>query len=159
LDQAQWTHRKLTELRLGVYGEMARPLNDLLCFFLCVGDFQEITPPEALKRKRVLDKAFYVNEYLMDEEFGRRYHAFINACFLTYTAAAKPAQLRAAPKRQRAERPSWDAAWDELLIPETATPTGLAELSSLYTALMAELGEEIGARAAPSRDAAATLGK
>ncbi len=63
IDQEQWTNRKLIELRLELYAAMAPALNDLLCFFRLVGDFQVITPPEALKRKRMLDKAFYVNQY------------------------------------------------------------------------------------------------
>jgi hypothetical protein len=150
LDQAQWAGRKLIELRLELYAEMAPALNDLLCFFRCVGDFQDITPPEALKRKRRLDRAFFVNEYLMGEEFGRRYRAFIDACFLTYTGAAQPAQLRGSRKRQRAERSDWDDAWDELLIPETVTPTGLAELGRQYDALMARFGEELGLRGGES---------
>jgi len=154
LDQAQWAGRKLIELRLELYAEMARPINDLLCFFRAVGNFQDITPPEALNRKRMLDKAFFVNEYLMSEEFSRRYHAFIDACFLMYTGPARPAQLRASLTRQRAERPNWEDAWDDLLIPETVTPTGLTELKDQYDALMAAFGEDLGVRdvkASPGR--------
>lgn len=144
IDQAQWTHRRLVELRLDLYAQMALPLNDLLCFFRRVGNFQDITPPEALKRKRALDKAFYVNERLMSTEFRERYHDFIEACFLTYTAVGQPAQLRASRKAQRAEREYWDSTWDSLLIPNTATPTGLSELGKRYDALMDAFGDEIG---------------
>ena len=146
LEQAQWQNRKLVELRLELYAQMAGPLNDLLCFFRRVGDFQEITPPEALQRKRVLDKAFYVNQHLMSDEFARRYDALINACFRVYTGAGRPAQLRASRLLQRMERRSWDDAWDELLIPETHTPVDLAELGDHYDDLMECFGVEIGVR-------------
>jgi hypothetical protein len=146
LEHAQWTQRRLIDLRLDVYQEMARPLNDLLCFFRTVGNFQEITPPEALKRKRTLDKAFYVNRYLMSEEWERSYRAFIDACFLTYRAAAKPAQLRASRTKQRAEREKWQQEWDDLLIAEGDTPIGLSELSGRYEALMTAFSHDIGVR-------------
>ncbi len=144
IEQAQWEDRKLIELRLTLYAEMARPLNDLLCFFRLINDFQAITPPEALKRKRELDKAFFVNKYLMSEEFEVRYKAFIDACFITGTGIAKPAQLRASRVRQRQERTSWDDAWDDLLIPASATPTEVSELEKRYEALMNEFQQEIG---------------
>jgi hypothetical protein len=154
LDQAQWRDRRLIDLRLEVYQEMARPLNDLLCFFRTVGDFQEITPPEALKRKRALDKAFYVNRYLMSEEWESSYRAFMDACFLTYRAAAKPAQLRASRKKQQAERREWEEEWADLLIPDTDTPTGLSELSRRYERLMTAFSQDIRVRSlgAPHAD-------
>jgi hypothetical protein len=148
LEHAQWQSRKLIELRLALYAEMAGPINDLLCFFRRVGNFQEITPPEALMRKRTLDKAYFTNEYLMSEEFGRLYHRFINACFWTYRGPGLPAQLRASRKQQQAERPSWDEAWDDLLISEDSSPIGLDELQRHYDALMQRFGEEIGVRVA-----------
>lgn len=146
LEQAQWTQRRLIDLRLEVYQEMARPLTDLLCFFRTVGDFQEIAPPEALKRKRSLDKALYVNRYLLTEEWERAYRGFMDACFLTYRAAAKPAQLRASRRKQVAERSEWHPHWDDLLIPDTDTPIGLSELSRRYEALMTAFSEAIGVR-------------
>jgi hypothetical protein len=146
IDQAQWAHQKLIELRLELYAEMAPALNDLLCFFRLVGDWQTITPPKALKRKRELDKAFHVGEYLMSDEFAHRYRAFISACFMTYTARGKPAQLLASRTRQRAERPDWSDEWDDLLIPETVAPTSLAELGESYRSLMLAFSEAIGVR-------------
>lgn len=96
----------------------------------------------------MLDKEFYRSEYLMGEEFARSYHAFMEACFLTYTGLARPAQLRASRNRQRAQRPDWEDAWDDLLIADTMTPTGLAELGRHYDALMLTFSTAIGVRPA-----------
>src|SRR5215210_5268198 len=68
VEQAQWAGRRLIELRLDLFDKMAGPLNDLLAFFRLVGDFQKITPPDAIDRKRELDKLFYTNEYLMTQD-------------------------------------------------------------------------------------------
>lgn len=146
-EEAQWQNRKLVEMRLDLYAKMAGPLDDLFCFFRRVGDFQDITPPEALTRKRMLDKAFFVNHHLMTAEFGQRYKAFIEACFRVYTGVGRPAPLRASRRQQRVERPEWKPEWDDLLIPESETPTGLAEIEARYEALMESVGEEIGVRA------------
>jgi hypothetical protein len=146
LDQAQWATRKLIELRLELYADMASSLNDLLCFFRLVGDYQTVTPPVALERKRTLDKAFYVNQHLMSEDFAQCYHDFIAACFLTYTGPGRPAQLRASRRRQEHERENWDSSWNELLIPDNSPATTLSELNKRYYALMDIFGEEIGAR-------------
>lgn len=57
-ERAQWTNQKLIERRIAVFDEMAPLLNDLFCFFRFVGDFRAITPPEAVSRKRSLDRGF-----------------------------------------------------------------------------------------------------
>ena len=104
VEQAQWASRTLIEKRLELFDKMAEPLNDLLCFLRLVGDFQTITPPEAIARKRKLDKLFFTHEALMSEEFGARYRAYINACFEPYTAVGHYARLKASVQRQRTER-------------------------------------------------------
>ena len=152
LEHEQWRSRKLIELRLDLYTNMAVPLNDLLCFFRRVGDFQVITPPEALLRKRQLDRMYFTNEYLMSKEFGRLYHAFIGACFRTYRGLGVPAQLRVSRKQQRSERPTWDESWDDLLVPDSETPIGLSELQSHYDALLERFGEELGVREPADRE-------
>jgi hypothetical protein len=143
LEHAQWASRKLIELRLELYATMAPLLNDLLCFFRTVGDFQQITPPEAVAHKRALDKAFHVNKYLMGDTFAERFHEFMEACFVTYTGRGQPAKLRASRTKQQAERAHWDDAWDDFLIPEGATPSGLAEIERRYEALMTAFSEEL----------------
>jgi hypothetical protein len=95
IEQAQWATRRLIDRRLELFDSMAPGLNDLLCFFLLVGDFRNITPPIAIAHKRELDQQFYVNEALMSPEFASRYHAFIGACFQTYTGVGHDARLRA----------------------------------------------------------------
>ena len=87
-----------------------------------------------------------MNRYLMTEEFEHRYHDFIGACFVMYTGAGKPAKLRASRVQQQAERSDWQDDWDELLIPDSMTPTGLAELGQKYDALMEAFGAEIRVR-------------
>src|SRR5215211_4399325 len=73
VEQAQWASRKLIESRLELYERMAPMLNDLFCFFLLVGHFDEVTPPEALSRKRDLDRIFHAHAPLFSAEFRGTY--------------------------------------------------------------------------------------
>jgi hypothetical protein len=146
IEQAQWASRTLIEKRLELFDKMAEPLNDLFCFFRLVGDFQAITPPEAIARKRKLDKLFFTHEALMSEAFGTRYRAFINACFLPYTAVAHDARLKASVQRQRTERGTrWDDAWGECFVAGENLVTPLSTISREYRALMTCFAEQVGA--------------
>lgn len=149
VEQAQWASRTLIAKRLELFDEMAEPLNDLYCFFRLVGDFQAITPPEAIARKRALDKLFYTHEALMSEEFGTRYRAFINACFLPFTGIGQDARLKASVQRQRTERGGrWDAAWEACFVDHENLVTPLATVSGEYRALMTCFAEQVGATTA-----------
>jgi hypothetical protein len=151
VEQAQWTNRKLVERRLELYGEMAGALNDLYCFFSLVGHFREIEPPAAVALKRTLDKLFYVNEFLMGEEFGERYRDFMSACFEIYTGFGQDAKLRADIGAQRSERREWDEAWAPCFVSQAGSVTRLAVVGDRYRALMHAFADAIGVRdAAPA---------
>ena len=147
LEQAQWANRKLIERRLELYDEMARPLNDLYCFFALVGHFREIDPPDAVRRKRELDRIFYVNEFLMGARFGEHYRDFINACFAMYTGFAQDAKLRASVPAQRTERREWDDAWDACFVAQPGDITPLDVVGQRYGALMRCFADTIGVQA------------
>jgi hypothetical protein len=137
--------RKFVEKRLLVFEDMAPRLNDLLCFFRRVGNFRAIMPPVAVARKRELDETFHVNEFLFSEAFRKRYHAFMEGCFRTWTAVAEDAKLRASAEAHRAERgPDWSDEWFILFVaPHHVTP--VAEVVAMYEALMMQFAEELGA--------------
>ena len=145
VEQAQWAGRKLIELRLEVFDQMAVPLNDLLCFFRLIGDFQDITPPEAIDRKRELDKLFYTNEYLMTEDFGAIYLAFMDACFKTHTELGHDARLRASQEDQRAERGArWKEAWTDCFVQEEGLVSELDDVIAWHRDLTHRFAAEVG---------------
>ena len=148
VEEAQWANRKLIERRIELYDQMARPLNDLYCFFHLVGHFREIEPPDAVKRKRELDRLFYENEFLMGQRFGELYADFMNACFDTYTGFAQDAKVRASVGRQRTERHEWNDAWDACFVAEDEA-TELQRIRDRYRALMLCFAGLIGVRAPP----------
>jgi hypothetical protein len=143
VEQAQWASRKLIESRLELYERMAPMLNDLFCFFLLVGHFDEVTPPEALSRKRDLDRIFHAHAPLFSAEFRDTYQRFIDACFLAFTGEARPAELRASREAQKRERSTWDDDWNDMFAQEAPEP--VQTIADAYDDLMDEFAAEVGA--------------
>src|SRR5438552_4634826 len=69
LEFLQWTNQKITEKRIAVFEELAPLLNDLLCYFTFVGCWKDLSPPELVKRKRLMDRIVNVNAPLFSKEF------------------------------------------------------------------------------------------
>lgn len=145
VEEVQWANRKVIERRLELYELMAPGLNDLFCFFMLVGHFAEITPPDALGRKRALDRTLHTNAPLFSHEFKERYDHFVDTCFLHFVGVAEPPQLRTSPVFQRTERgvAPWRNEWDALFAPPNQA-SGTADIASTYDALMTSFAEELG---------------
>lgn len=150
VEQAQWTSQKLTERRLDLYEKMAPKLNDLFAFFTLVGDFQDLTPPEAVGLKRELDRIFHANAPLFTPEFRDRYQDFLDVCYLTFTAARKPAQLRGSMAAQERERTTWEPDWNEMFAPKDEQSEPLA-IANAYDDMMDAFAASVGAPRAGRR--------
>jgi hypothetical protein len=149
VEEAQWAGRKLVERRLELYDAMAPLLNDLYCFFECVGTFRDVEPPKAVELKRELDKTFYVNRFLFTPPFSERYNAFMDACFKTFTGSGENAKLSAPVSQQKRERGTgWDDAWAPLFVPEEELSSSGVDRRSVftarYTALMECFADQLG---------------
>jgi len=148
VEQAQWAGRKLIERRLELHGQMAPPLNDLLCFFTWVGHFREIDPPKAVERKRRLDKVFFTNEQLFSDSFRDAYAHYIDTLFDHSGGAGADARLRTSPTRLRAERGTsskWDPQWNDLFADEGERKPSHEALAA-YRSLMDTFADELGVR-------------
>lgn len=144
LEQAQWSQQKVIERRIKAYDELARPLNQLYCFYCYIGTWKELIPPDVVKMKRELDQTAYVSAPLFDPEFLDRYNAMIGACFKTFGRWGADAKLKTLPeRRQEAAGDSWRAEWNTCFtLPDEATEPEVIE--NLYGKVMAYLATEIG---------------
>jgi hypothetical protein len=146
IENVEWGNRKLIERRISLYDEMAPKLNDLYCFFRCVGSFREIDPPTALKRKRELDRSFHVNRFLFSPDFTTQYHDFMDACFETYTGGGEDAKLKSDVDEQAFERgpEHWDSSWTKYFVSDGRALTNAGEIRSRYESLMASFSRDLG---------------
>jgi len=55
-EHKQWKNQKLIEKRLEIYSELAPMYNDLLCYYIFVGNWKELSPDNIIKHKRIIDK-------------------------------------------------------------------------------------------------------
>jgi hypothetical protein len=142
VELARWSRQKVIERRLELFNEMGPDLNDLFCFFLQRGHFRDITPPDAIGRKRRLDRIFHSNRPLFSLAFADRYQAFLDSCFATFTGAGEPAKLRASADEQRRQRGAdgWDPRWEAMFV-----ESGMAadEIARSYDALMNAFAYEL----------------
>ena len=145
IEHSQWSSQKFIEKRLALYEDMAPKLNDLFCFFSLVGNFRDISPPAAVALKRDLDKAFFVNRFLLSERFQESYEGFMHACYETWRGTAQHARLRASAERQRVERGgAWDDDWlDCFSLAASVTP--LPGVREAYERVMRDFAAELGA--------------
>lgn len=133
----QWIRRKRYDTRLERWQEIAHLLNDLLCFFMLFGHFREVTPPEAIKRKRQLDRAVYANQHIFGESFLTAYNNFMSLGFKTYVGVGRDALIRAPVRIQSTERGStWQDRWSELFVSEQEVVPSRDELAAAYNALL-----------------------
>ncbi|HEX3360755.1 MAG TPA: hypothetical protein VHS74_07170 [Solirubrobacterales bacterium] len=117
VEQAQWSHQKVIERRIKAYDELAKSLNELLCFFCYVGGWKEWDPPDLIKLKRTLDQIAYTNAPLFDQEFVNRYRGLMDICFKTFGRWGDDAKLRTLIDRRKSQRgETWDPQWDALFV-------------------------------------------
>jgi hypothetical protein len=147
LDRRKAINEELIKKRLAVYDEMAPRLNDILCFFFCIGRFQSLPPAEIIKHKRALDLSINLYAPLFSPALRTAYDAMLKYCFVIYAGGTgKPALIAANIETLRKE---WDGAWQPAWTPGIV-PVEQAvdpdEVRRRYDALMAQLAREVGAR-------------
>jgi hypothetical protein len=151
VEASQWVNQKLIEKRVGLLERALPELNDLYCYFLCIGQWKEISPPEVLDRKRRLDRLFYANRSFFSAATLADYEAFSAVLFKTYAAPGKDARLRTGMVSRHGNRAvtyrgRWKRAWAAMFA-EEAERTGWDTVRERYDGLMARLGVEVGAEA------------
>ena len=141
VERRQWADRKIIEKRLEIYEKLVPALNDLYCFYLYVGNWKELTPPEIVKHKRMLDKNFHIYAHLFERDILSVYNDFIHHCFSTYTGVGQDAKLKSDPAKRAKHMPEWKTEWNEWFIPEQATSHD--ELRESYDSLLALFKSEL----------------
>lgn len=143
-EHVQWANQKVIEKRLSVFDDLAPLCNDVLCYFTYVGCWKEISPPQAVKLKRQLDRIVHINAPLFSPSFVTTYNGFIDACYATYSGWGQDAKLRAKYERRRdAAGQEWNPAWERCF----TAPDDVSEpaaVSNAYLKLMVCLSREIG---------------
>ncbi|HYP64673.1 MAG TPA: hypothetical protein VEQ16_12325 [Acidocella sp.] len=143
-DRKKTINQELVKKRLLIYEDMAPKANDLLCYFICVGDWKALDPIKLLEHKRKLDRCVFVYGPLLSPALINKSHQFINSCFSTYQGAGKAAALRAnLPFLKSQWRENWNEAWDKCFV-ESSESIDRKDLRVAYNEFITQFALEIG---------------
>lgn len=149
VETAQWANQKLIEKRISIYDELAPLINDLYCYYMCVGNYKEFTPIQIIAIKRRLDKKVYVYASLFSPNFINGYNEFIHLCFLPYTGLGHDAKLLTLIEhsmggdRKKVSPSPWQTEWNALFAREERC-SPLEQIRTSYERFMSRFSEELG---------------
>ncbi len=145
-DRRKSANQELIKKRIAIYDDVVPKINDLLCYFNCIGDWRSLNPEQLIDHKRKLDRKMYIYGALFSQELTVRFHDYINTCFSTYSGHGRPAKLTANVeflKRQWGN--GWVLKWNECFVAATEA-IKKDELRPKYDALLNQFAIEIGAK-------------
>ena len=141
-EDLQWRSQKLIEARLKIYEDLAPQFNDLLCYFIYVGCWKGLDPPDVVAMKRDMDKKIHIAAPLFSESFFSACMKFQELCFETYTGWGRAARLRTQFKRRQEARPSdWNPEWNEYF---SDSPSDPKAIGPAYKKVMEAFAADIG---------------
>ena len=148
-EHLQWRSQKLTEKRLAIYDDLAPKFNDLLCYYTYVGNWRDVTPPDVIAMKRIIDKKIHLAAPLYSEEFFASCIEFQHLCFETYTGWGRDSCLRTPFERRKdAWLKEWNPEWESCFSKKAVDP---AIVRKSHQRLMAAFSKDIGVHSlAPS---------
>jgi hypothetical protein len=132
LDEVRWARQKLIEERIKVYGEVAQQLNDIYCYYLFIGPWKTLSPPDIIDRKRKCDAKLHTSRAYFSGQLFENYLAFIQMCFLEYSGEGKDAKIRARVKSHLGDRKTaweatrkevWPSDWDDKFVHPDDAPS------------------------------------
>ncbi|SEM47194.1 hypothetical protein [Rhodococcus maanshanensis] len=148
IEAAQWRNQKLVEKRISLVDTIAPDLNDLYCYFLCIGRWKELSPVDVIALKRKLDHSIHVNRPYLSPSCVNAYSDFISQLFKTFTGPGNDAQLRTSLESSDGSRPdayrgtsAWNPSWNTMFREEE---TDRATVKRLYDELIAQITEQVG---------------
>jgi hypothetical protein len=148
VESLQWASRTIIEKRIAVYDEVAPQLNDLFCYFTFIGNWKELTPPEIVAIKRVLDRKVHIALPLFSPRLKFHYDKFMKISYQTHSGFGRDARLKTSLDAHReAAGEKWDAEWDQLFLCKTSGEEEAAQRHTIKTAyeeLMNSFARELG---------------
>lgn len=143
----QWSNQKLVEKRLALYDSLAPRLNKLLCFYVWIGDWKDISPLDVVKAKRALDQDMFVYRHLFNDDVFNSYQSFIHLLFEPFTGRGHDAKIRSVIQGADGDRKTdckwWDPEWEK----KFSDPSNVAEKKEVlakYSEVMHALQRSLG---------------
>lgn len=138
LTRRQSRNEELLRARLEYYKKLAPDLNRIMCYFLFIGTWRDISPPELIVIKRRLDTEFFCAVPLFSEPVRKSYDAFARLCFSTFGEWGADALIRSNGYRRRRAwcrtDVAWDSDWDKMFAKREHESIPVEEMSAIRVA-------------------------
>lgn len=148
-EHRQWSNQKVIEKRLEVYEKLTPKLNDMMCYFLRIGGWKELSPVEVIDMKRDIDKDAHIYAPLFSPAFLDRYNEFMSLCFATFRGAGMDAALKAEANSYREAyvgldgESTWQSDWDNCFV-EAEEASDRKDVGNGYRNLVGLIASELG---------------
>lgn len=112
------------------YQEVTSLANDIYCFNALVGHFRDISPAEAIQKKRQLEAVVFSNLPLWNDKFCESLTKFLDTCF--ETQRGRGTQIVSASDVERhieSRKEAWDDNWRRHFLDEEQRASYLAKLN------------------------------
>lgn len=140
-EHIQWRNQKLIEKRLTVYDDLAKLLNDNLCYFTYVGNWKDRTPKDVVQSKREIDRIIYLAAPLFSKKFFQTCIDYQELCFETYNGTGRDALLKTTFLKREEFCANWRPEWSDCFSTKITSPY---EIEIAYRMVMQSFADEIG---------------
>ena len=149
------------------YQEVTSLANDIYCFNALVGHFRDISPVEAIQKKRQLETVVFSNLPLWNDKFCESLTKFLDTCFETQRGRGTMiASVSDVERHVESRKEEWNENWREHFLDAEQRGSYLAKLNGgsfdgsyrnellkpayadFLSSLSASLGSELSASAA-----------
>jgi len=103
--------QRIFEKRIEIYERMAPKLHDLYCFFCYNGNWKEITPMDAGRLKKELDKDMSTNAPLFSEDVSKKYSGFVQLCFVAHSGWEDEEKIKSLYELRQEHNVNWNDDW------------------------------------------------
>jgi len=137
----QETNQRKVEKRIEIYDRIGPILNDIINFYCYTGNWKEITPPNLIQLKKVLDKEINIATPLFSDDLSIKYSDFIFVCFVSFSGWEHKEKIKSLYEFRQEHSAEWKEDWVQFF--DTNNVVDAIMMKERYDELMGFFNEEI----------------
>jgi len=110
-DNEQGINQKIIDKRIAVFDKVATKLYDILCFYLYMGNWVEISPVDVIKLKRELERDTNIYTPLFSDELIDKIQEFNQLCFITLSGWEHDVKIKSLYELREEHNLEWEDNW------------------------------------------------
>ena len=112
-DKLPGIHDKILEKRITVYTGTIAKLYDILCFYLYIGNWVEVSPVDLIRLKVELDKHTHTYAPLFPDELIQKIEEFSKLCFIIPSGWEHDVKIKSLYELRARHHLAWEESWSD----------------------------------------------